>query len=254
MWGGRTADIVAVQNRHVWVIECKLQFGVDVIEQALRWMHDAHWVSVAVPKPRRGTYTRPGYKRSWLLERLCRDHGVGIIQVARDYQWECPTVDEDLDAHINRHAEANRILEVLSPEHQTFAPAGSAEGHKWTPFQRTCAELRRVVAEHPGIPVKEAIALLRESHYANTSSARACLTHWAEQGKIRGVCLRRDGRKLSFVSLPGDSGTIGSLATLPQSQMQHAEDTIPSPVSEAVGSQDSLPEKQRPAAGNGLRK
>ena len=204
---GKVADIVAVQGKLVWVVECKLQFGVEVIEQAIWWKYHAHLVSVAVPKPLRGTYARPGYKRSWLLERLCRDYGVGILQVDKSIfrSYASYSLNEDVDAALNRKAETESLISCLVPEHKTFALAGNNEGLHWTPFQRTCKALAAYVKENPGCALKDAIENL-DHHYSSNASARACIKNWTEAGLVRGVRIEKDGKRLRL--FPSESVSV----------------------------------------------
>ena len=42
----RVADIVAVDGKRVWVIECKRTMSLDLLDQANRWRWLATWCSV----------------------------------------------------------------------------------------------------------------------------------------------------------------------------------------------------------------
>lgn len=183
-----TADIVAVQNRIVWVIECKTSFGLSVIAQAHRWSWLAHYVSVAVPAPTRNTggeYAMAGL--------IVRGFGIGHLSISEYGDWA--SVDEQVKPRLARTASTDYILESLTPEHKTFAEAGNNKSQRWSPFQQTCRSVRQAVELRPGISMKDLIGTV-ETHYHSTSTARSCLKHWIEAGKVAGVRMERDGRFL----------------------------------------------------------
>ena len=68
--GGARADIAAVRNGLLWIIECKTTFGDAVVTQAWKWMETAHFVSVAIPT---------GYRspRSALRE-FCHERDISV--------------------------------------------------------------------------------------------------------------------------------------------------------------------------------
>ena len=68
---GQIADIVAIQNGLIWIIECKKSLSLDVIAQAEHWTHYANYVSVAVPKTYRNNNGRQfAYK-------VLKQYGIG---------------------------------------------------------------------------------------------------------------------------------------------------------------------------------
>ena len=54
---GARADIVAIIEPKIWVIEVKRSYGLGVLEQALSWRSLSHYVSIAVPRGKRGQRT-----------------------------------------------------------------------------------------------------------------------------------------------------------------------------------------------------
>jgi hypothetical protein len=193
--GGKRADIVAKRGRLLWVVECKLQFGVAVLEQARRWLHQANYVSVACG----------GSRSNEVLDHYCALTGIGRISVPSlkvDYEsvYMVPRIQSEREPALRRAVEG-RLLKALREEHKTWAPAGNADSLRWSPFQATCKALADAVKRAPGVSVKDAIAGL-EHHYRCESTARACLLKWAETGSVPGVYVRRDGRKVSFWPAP----------------------------------------------------
>jgi hypothetical protein len=209
---GRVADIVAVQERRVWVVECKTSLSLTVIGQAYDWQESVHWVSVAVPvlAKRKGGYPIRG-QRPRFVDSVLRDYGIGLFQVERRKSFgQVPT---ELVCHERFHPalrrtpgknnlrfmarEIRHVLEGLCEEQKTFAEAGNADGKYWTPWRRTCSLVRKAVERQPGICVAELIREEGYFHYASSSSARSSLSHWLREGKVPGVKVVREGRKLA---------------------------------------------------------
>jgi hypothetical protein len=187
-YGGPRADIVARVGRVLHVVECKVSFGVDVLEQAARWRTDAHLVSIATPF--RDHYQDPQPFRRGLVESL----GLGWLGVSVSEGW-LDVPDEWKTREVVRPAFRRRVdprlAETLAPEHETFVAAGTASGTYWSPWRATCKALAKYVAEHPGCTVKAAVAGIAH-HYARDTTARSALAHWVHAGKVAGV-ERRDG-------------------------------------------------------------
>lgn len=184
---GARADIVVLVGPRIWTIELKASFGLDVLAQANDWLRRglAHTSSIAVPSAR-----MTGGRALGL--RIADDLGLGVIEVGgRD------SVRELVRPRARRAPQAPTLRSTLRPEHKTALPAGSAGGGYWTPFRTTCADLRRVVESRPGVSMADAIKGMSH-HYGSARSARSCLLRWAEEGKVEGVELRRDGRKVTL--------------------------------------------------------
>lgn len=202
---GPRADIVAVQSGRVWVIEAKKSFGFPVIEQAIRWRPQAHWVSVAVPR------APGGYARD-----LMKREGIGILAVERPVMGayadteQCAlalSVTERLrprlvrwvdrvDSYKKRRSPL-QMLHRLEPEHKDFCEAGSNCGGHWTPFKRTCRNIQAIVRERPGIHLKELIER-SQHHYRSDRTAGSSISEWCFQGKVPGVRCEREGRHVRF--------------------------------------------------------
>ena len=180
------ADIVAVQNKIVWVIECKTSFSLAVIAQANKWKDYSHYSSIAVPQVRASTGSQFG-------NTVLRRFGVGKLELGLYERG----IREITKPQLNRKAMADRFLCVLSEKHKTFAKAGNNEGLRFTPFQDTCSQIAREVAQNPGLTIKELLTRIRH-HYASPESARSSLLHWANAGKIRGIEVRQEGKYIKF--------------------------------------------------------
>lgn len=179
---GSVADIVATQNGIVWAIECKKTACLDVLAQAENWRMYAHYASIAVP--------RIADRSHRIVDKILKHTGIGRLRPS-----EGGYVIVDVEARLNRQAFASELLHILTDEHKTFAQAGTDTGKRWTPFRQTCELLRKEVESKPGISLKDAIDSFR-THYSDAQSARSSLKHWIEAGKVDGVRLVRDGRRL----------------------------------------------------------
>ena len=106
---GRTADIVAVNHHALWVVESKLCLSIDVIEQALRWAGNAHYISVAVPA---GTRRSSQLFSGNLIHAVLEWQRVGLLLVNQDEVTE--TVHPLIRRRINPHPLGNYILDSLA--------------------------------------------------------------------------------------------------------------------------------------------
>lgn len=193
---GQIADIVAVQNGRLWVIETKVAFGFPVINQALNWKQYAHWVSIATP------IRKALWRRS--AEVLTLQHlGIGWLKVGEDRTlgWKRETnfgVSEQIKPVFNRRVLFD-LKNVLREEHKTWAKAGSATADRYTPFKATSKNVQEYVRRHPGCSLKDILQHV-ETHYHTVSSARACIPDWIEKKVIPRIEIKRAGREMRFYS------------------------------------------------------
>ena len=178
------ADIVAKRGPVLWIIECKKHLGTAVLDQLIYWnrRHMANFYSAA---------TTTGKANPESIDFILQGFGIGTIYVRDD------EVTVGTNPKFQRHGKWQGIEQFLHEDQKTRLAAGSKGGNVSTPFQRTCDQLRNMVKAGPISP-KDAIQAL-EHHYACDSTARSSLVKWAQQGSIKGVMLKRDGRKLQFV-------------------------------------------------------
>lgn len=188
--GSARADIVAVLGPLVWVVECKMAFGLDVLAQAHRWLGRAHYVSVAVP-----SYPH-GFGRT-----VAETFGIGVIVATPVPPWKQGPGGgwHTLPPRFNRHARTKALRGLLNVGQKAFT-AGAQAGF-WTPYQGTCRALRELLEGHPdGMPVKDAIAGLKDQHhYRSDATARASMMKWARHGRVPGVRLDETTKPARFV-------------------------------------------------------
>jgi hypothetical protein len=155
--GSGVADIVAVRNNILWIIECKTSYCLDVLEQAARW--GTHYRSVAVPSSRsqRNLHVAEFYYK------------VGVIYVRGNDVQEMRTAPMYLHGTQGLRA-AKRYKTALLELHKTYAPAGSKGGRHLTPYKLTMMEVRKVIENNPGCSIGFLYDQLGKMHYASKQS------------------------------------------------------------------------------------
>lgn len=212
---GRSCDIVATCGSLLWVVEAKVRLSTEVVEQARWWRQYAHYASVAVPY------------RSWpgnaVINLAVGTWGIGVFGVHNTSVLYRPTdegraklVTNCVNPPLNRRGMATYLRKALCEEQRTYLAAGSPCGGGWSPYKATCDKLRKIVADHPGCTLREAIVGRKPTldgdigfpgithHYHTDSTAIGSLKTWIQAGKVPGVRLERDGRVLRLY--PQDGG------------------------------------------------
>jgi hypothetical protein len=185
-------DVIATQGRLVVAVETKLSLTFDVVAQAIRWRQHAHLVYIAVP----GVHRNNDGRR--VAYAVCKLMGIGVLIVTRRRPgFITSPVSEHVAPAVNRKAADDSLRKMLRAEQKAgeFAQAGAKGGGHFTAFKGTARALASIVREQPGIELAKAIEAI-EHHYASPKSARAHLSEWIERGKVPGVRLERDGRKV----------------------------------------------------------
>lgn len=155
---GGVADIVAVRNKILWIIETKTKYGFDVLQQASGW--PVHYRSIGIPFSRNRDYrVAVNYYR------------VGIIEVD---DWGAKEIVE-APLFAKNHETAKRYILKLTELHKTYALAGSQSGHHLTPYKHTMIDVRRFIEMHPGCTVKDIYSDLGSLHYSSASSFKGNL-------------------------------------------------------------------------------
>lgn len=196
--GSAACDIVAVSGSVIWAIECKIGLGLSVLAQARGWQPLASLVSVAVLPGRASDSRRLAMDTAAML-------GVGVLEVYEPGRhWGFPSwgrmaaggsrVREVARPRRGR-VSSSRLRASLRPEQQDFAPAGTADGKRFTVFAGTCVAVRRVLELDGPLTIRDLVRRLDgQHHYASDASARGSLYKWAELGKIDGVELQLQGK------------------------------------------------------------
>lgn len=176
--GSRRADIVAVQDNIVWVVECKTRYTLGVLQQAQYW--EVHYRSVAVP---RISVRYKNRHRDYSVAK--RYYKVGVLEVEHyaPNDWHCrEIVPAPLQRHF--HERAKYYRSKLTPLHKTYAQAGSNEGGYLTPYRITMMNVQAFIEKNPGCTLQEIIDDLGKGHYKTTQSAkgsiRKALANWED--------------------------------------------------------------------------
>lgn len=188
-YGGKIADIVATQGPLIWVIEAKTSLTASVIEQALSWDYQAHYVSVATPHLHRKS------KGRFILEQFMRWKGIGWLKVESGRYGE--SVDEAIPSRLHRKAIVRDIREGLCEAQKTFAEAGNPDGKRWSPFQETAKRVVAEVRRNPGCDLKFLVDAVNH-HYSSTQGFKTHIAGHIRSGVIKGIRTEQDGRKLKF--------------------------------------------------------
>lgn len=165
---GGVADIVAVKEGIVWVVETKLQLGLDVLSQIYgrKW---CHMRSVAVLSPKKHSSERDFAMK--IAQEMCT---CGVLEINDNYN--SLRVIHAAPLMRGNHAGAKKLLASLKPEHKTFAKAGSSSGGHYTPYKSTIENVRRLLSANPdGLTTKEIMDQLAKHHYRTDASARSAL-------------------------------------------------------------------------------
>lgn len=181
---GYICDMVGKRGPVLWAVECKMNAGLGVIQQAHRWLHCAHRVSVCVP--------RYGSGLKHFFTRSAATFGIGCLSVHEDWSLGRGTsylVREDSAPQFRR--------KIASPirlrEEQKASVAGLPSPEAVTAFSLTVKQIKELLQKHPdGLPMKDVVSNINH-HYRVDSTARGCLYRWIREGVVKGVELR-EGR------------------------------------------------------------
>ncbi len=189
--GGTRADLVARKGPLIWVIEAKLRFGADVLEQARKWLGHAHYVSVLVPR-----ISSPQGRT--VLTEWMRSNGVGLITADKETWSRQPEIAFETrlvlpKLHRCAHRKAKYIAEHLHPDMKRYAP-GTNGGYS-SPWRRTMDAAVQYIHLKPGCTIKEVVDNAKH-HYHSDQSARSCLLKWLESDER--VELKREGRRVTL--------------------------------------------------------
>lgn len=192
-YGAKRADIVALRGPVVAVVECKVSFSMKLTDQLTGWLGLAHVVIGACGFTKLGIASR----------RYLRREGIGLWMVGFD------EIREEISPRLLRRADTRRIKRDLCPEMKSgeYAKAGTQGGY-WTPFQATCRDLKRVVAEHDGIELRAALKAIKH-HYANERSAVSSIPDIIKRGLLDGIVC--EGRPLRLYSRTVKPALVGAV-------------------------------------------
>jgi len=158
-YGGGVADIVAVRNNILWIIECKTSYSFHLLEQATGW--PVHYRSVAVP----WAHTLRDFRVAKYY------YSVGVLEVNNKYVQE--VVPAPL--FVRDFKKTNELIGKLTDLHKTYALAGSQSGHHLTPYKQTMLEVQKIIEKNPGCTISYLYDQLGNMHYSSASSFKGNL-------------------------------------------------------------------------------
>lgn len=163
---GGIADIAAVRDGKLWVIECKTALTFTVLEQAAQW--HSHYRSVAVPATQRysGRQTAYVFAKNYLK--------VGVLEFEHQHNY----IREIMIAPVMRehHEFSKALIGQLKDGHKTHAVAGSNREKRYTPYVETIERVKRFITNNPGCTLAAIMDHLGDNHhYANSTSMRGSL-------------------------------------------------------------------------------
>jgi len=161
-------DVVVQCGSIITAVECKVSFGLAVIEQAHKNRMFAHYSYVAVPK-------RP----SSIGKRICEQYGIGVLVVPVNEAHQ--DIKEWVKPRLNR-----RIAKPALPEFCKHNKAG-VQTDRWTAFSWFMEDVKRQLRRHPeGLTHKELFELTIR-HYEKPSVLKSCLQTYISKGVVQHV-------------------------------------------------------------------
>ena len=187
---GRRADIVAVRNSLVWVIETKTSLTFKVYEQAVNWTGYANYVSIGIPGKKQ--------PNDFACKLLKRD-GVGVVWLNnnslefRKFNDNGDVVYEYLPPRLQRRT-TNSLKDALRSEHKDFCEAGSQSGG-WTPFLATVTAIKRYLTRKEWVAQGEVIKAIVH-HYSTDTRCKQAIAQWIKAGVIKGIDRKKENNRI----------------------------------------------------------
>lgn len=212
-------DIAALKDgRCLWLVEAKKGPSLVVLDQAMRNLHAAHMVSVAISAPK--SYVN-GTGRVAFLD-YCKIRGIGVFEVSKS-ERNCRQMEKAANGeYVTRYVYKDQyeLRELVRPrlfrkktmvgkfynefigrniaalnDGMKFAEPGNNEAKFWSPWRQTMTDVKEFLKEHPGSTMKE-IAAGVTHHYATDRAARSALMQWLY--KDADIVHDRSGRFVIF--------------------------------------------------------
>lgn len=192
--GAGVADILGVMGRKIWIVELKKSLSIQLLEQAIKRLQWAHYVSICIPMP-----LSKSSIDSLLVNEILDNYGIGVFFVNTHYfQPGAKSVSVNKSPKLNRHVpekHLNMLLRSLDPRMKNNK-AGCVSGERWTPFKGFCEEVTVLVNRHNGITPIEMAKQLRSEYYSTSKDAANAAVYYARMGLIQGIEARNENRRL----------------------------------------------------------
>jgi hypothetical protein len=153
------ADIVAVKNNQIWIIETKLNYGSRVIEQAYDWRQYADFISIAVPRT---------HEKNVVFDFFVQEKGIGVF-------WVSHVFDGNFYVHLHKtpKIKENILREVITEslrDEQKDSVAGAAGGGYSTDYKVTISKIKKILEEKGPLSIQNIVDSI-EHHYKSRESA-----------------------------------------------------------------------------------
>ncbi|MBF84587.1 MAG: hypothetical protein CL489_08945 [Acidobacteria bacterium] len=179
-------DIVAVKNNKIYVFECKMNFGLNVVTQTFRWFNRykpsygfPDYIYAVTP------YKKSASRRNELLDSVMKQNGIGHIMVgdprvgrAKMFDGSTHFYEKDihsvLDAKPQRKGqEYGKVLIEQLYDDMKDANAGTTGTEIMTPFKRTMNRVKEIMQDGVARTPKDMLPLIEKiggHHYSSNSS------------------------------------------------------------------------------------
>lgn len=165
-------DIVVKSGPVIIAVECKLNFGFDVIQQAFKNRNYAHYSYIAVPKDRQG-----------FPKKICQDYGIGILSFYRDEH-----VVETLKPKLNR-----KIIKPKLHDWMKLSTAGS-QNDRMTSWKYWKDDVIRILTRRGSLGLEpKQLFETGYRHYAKVEYMKRNLITYIKSGLVANAEFR-DGK------------------------------------------------------------
>lgn len=197
LYGGR-ADLVGVAGAVKVIVETKTSWSIDLLYQCARWSDSGLGSQIYA--------CAPATESMDAVRTIARRLGVGLLKYVdpsdeRRWGWS--------GVRLLERAPFRRGPRIATPPEclrGVRVQAGSNGGGHWTPYLRTCAQLRSWVAHNPGGVIADAVRGIQH-HYSNHKSAKAVIPQRIIEGSVPGVELRFVDGKWRLYPTPHQSAS-----------------------------------------------
>ena len=171
-------DIVAVKDDKIIAVEAKKHFNLKVISQAYKNRNFVNETWIAV------TAGWQSLEDMGLI--IARKLNIGVMFVSKMSLGTETKYTVNNSFHPESLPFKKSIIELLQPEAQTYAEAGSSGGKQWSNFTLTVSKFKSFIKQNNACTLTEAVRGIKH-HYAHDKSAVANLSKLMNQGVIKGI-------------------------------------------------------------------
>ena len=202
--GSGVADILGVMGKKIWIVELKKSLSIQLLEQAIKRLKWAHYVSICIPKP-----LSKSSIDSLLVNEILDNHGIGVLFVKTlDVSPPVFSIIVNRSPKLNRHVPERHLRDLLKSLDPRLKnnKAGCVAGERWTPFKGFCEEVTDLVRIHPGITPIEMAKIIKSKFYSTSKSAAHAAVYYARMGLVDGVEVRNEERRLHLYPSSKEEG------------------------------------------------